>query len=146
MTAKKNYYKPTGKKPGRPKKPAPIVEPSQELIDSLKKQILEDLKKSDEQQKAELEQQRKDQEKAHQAYLEKMYASPEPWVEIQSWADTPEGAKVELEWNDSFVEYLKQNGISGSNEEQIVQKWVALLLMQINDSMELPPDRDSKFE
>lgn len=146
MTEKKSYYKPTGKKPGRPKKPAASVEPSPELIESLKKQILEDLKNDEAKKLAELEAQRKDQNKAHQAYIEKMYASPEPWVEIQSWADTPEGARVELEWNDAFVEYLKQNGIEGTNEEQIVQKWVALLLMQINDSVEIPPDRESKFE
>ena len=146
MNTKKSYYKPTGKGRGRPKKLVPEAAPSQEVIDNLKRQILQDLKTEQAQKEAELEQKRKEEEAAHQAYLDRMYNSTEPWVEIQSWADTPEGARVQLEWNDAFVEYLKKNGIEGTNEEQIVQKWVALLLMQINDSMELPTDRESKYE
>ena len=50
------------------------------------------------------------------------------------------------EWNDAFVLYLKNQGIEGIDDDQIVQKWVALLLMQVNDSMENPADKDSKFE
>ena len=54
--------------------------------------------------------------------------------------------KVELEWNDAFVTYLKSQGIEGTDEDQTVQKWVALLLMQINDRMENPEDRSSALE
>lgn len=146
MTEKKSYYKPTGKKPGRPKKSGSSDIVSPELVAELRKQILAELKKEENLEQARLDQERKEQESAHKAYLERMYASSEPWVEIQSWADTPEGARVELEWNGAFVEYLKQNGISGTDDEQIVQKWVALLLMQITDSMENPIDKESKFE
>ena len=134
---KKSYYKPKGKK-------QPKVSP--ELLAHLRQDILKELKAEDERKAAELEAERKVQQTAHQKYLEQMYASNEPWVELQSWADTPQGVKVELEWNDAFIAYLKAQGIEGTDDDQTVQKWVALLLMQVNDSMEHPGDKDSKFE
>lgn len=134
---KKSYYKPKAKKP---------TLPSPELLAQLRADILKELKAEDERKAAELEVERKAQMTAHQKYLEQMYASSEPWVELQSWADTPQGVKVELEWNDAFIVYLKQQGIEGTDDDQTVQKWVALLLMQVNDSMENPADRSSKLE
>jgi len=133
----KSYYKPKSKK-------KPEITP--ELMASLRADILKELKAEDERRAAELEVERKAQESAHQKFLEQMYASSEPWVELQSWADTPQGVKVELEWNDAFVAYLKSQGISGTDDDQTVQKWVALLLMQINDRMEKPEDRSSSLE
>lgn len=137
---KKSYYKPKGKKT------TAVLTPTPELLASLRAQILAELKDEEAKQAARLEEERKSQLSAHQKYLEQMYASTEPWVELQSWADTPQGVKVELEWNDAFVLYLKNQGIEGIDDDQIVQKWVALLLMQVNDSMENPADKDSKFE
>ena len=138
---KKSYYKPKAKKL---KDTMPVLTP--ELLAKLRQDIIGELKEADAKREAELEAERKAQQSAHQQYLEQMYASSEPWVELQSWADTPQGVKVELEWNDAFVAYLKSQGISGTDDDQTVQKWVALLLMQINDRMENPDDRSSKLE
>lgn len=132
----KSYYKPKGKR----------VKITDELKEQLRADILKELKAEDERKAAELEANRKVQQTVHQKYLEQMYASSEPWVELQSWADTPQGVKVELEWNDAFITYLKTQGIEGTDDDQTVQKWVALLLMQVNDSMENPADRSSKLE
>lgn len=134
---KKSYYKPKAKK---------AVDPSPELLAQLRLQILKEMEDAEERERLRLEEERKVQDTAHQKFLQEMYASKEPWVEMQSWADTPQGVKVELEWNDAFVQYLKAQGIEGTDDEQTVQKWVALLLMQINDSMENPEDRSSKLE
>lgn len=133
---KKSYYK--------PKKKLPVLTP--ELLAQLRNDIVKELKDKDEQDRLRLEEERKVQATKHRAFIEEMYASKEPWVELQSWADTPQGVKVELEWNDAFVSYLKSQGIEGTDEDSVVQKWVALLLMQVNDSMENPSDKDSKFE
>jgi hypothetical protein len=135
-TKKKSYYKPKGKQ----------LKVTPELMTKLRADILKELKAEDDRKAAELAAERKVQETAHQKFLEEMYVSSEPWVEMQSWADTPQGVKVELEWNDAFVAYLKLQGIEGTDDDQTVQKWVALLLMQINDRMENPEDKDSKFE
>lgn len=61
----------------------------------------------------------------------------EPWVEIRS-ADTNDarGLRIELDWNTAFVEYLKENGIKGKIEEEVVQKWLAMLYQDLIEKLE----------
>lgn len=61
----------------------------------------------------------------------------EPWVEIKS-ADHSEvkGIQIELDWNDAFIQYLKDNGITGRDEETVVQKWIAFLYQDLIDRLE----------
>lgn len=56
----------------------------------------------------------------------------EPWVEIKS-ADHNEvrGIQIELDWNPAFIQYLKENGITGRDEETAVQKWLAFLYQDL---------------
>ena len=65
------------------------------------------------------------------------YESTEPWVEIRS-AEFNEnrGIRIELDWNDAFVNHLKESGIKGSNEEEIVQKWLAFLYHDLIEKLE----------
>lgn len=65
------------------------------------------------------------------------YESTEPWVEIRS-AEFNEnrGIRIELDWNDAFVNHLKESGIKGSNEEEIVQKWLAFLYQDLIEKLE----------
>ena len=52
----------------------------------------------------------------------------EPWVDIKGAVQDPEhGIKMELDWNDAFVEFLRDAGIQGTDDEVIVQKWITLL-------------------
>lgn len=61
----------------------------------------------------------------------------EPWVEIKS-ADYSEvkGIQIELDWNEAFIQYLKDNGIKGKDEELTVQKWLAFLYQDLIDRLE----------
>ena len=61
----------------------------------------------------------------------------EPWVEIKS-ADYSEvkGIHIELDWNEAFIQYLKDNGIKGKDEESIVQKWLAFLYQDLIEKLE----------
>jgi hypothetical protein len=61
----------------------------------------------------------------------------EPWVEIKS-ADYSEtkGIHIELDWNEAFIQYLKDNGIKGKDEELTVQKWLAFLYQDLIDRLE----------
>lgn len=61
----------------------------------------------------------------------------DPWVEIRS-ADFNDvkGIQIELDWNDAFIEYLKDNGIKGRDDETIVQKWVAMLYHDLMEKLE----------
>lgn len=63
--------------------------------------------------------------------------STEPWVEIKSSSVDPvKGLMIELDWNDAFVQYLKDNGLQGRDDETIVQKWVALLYENLVNGLE----------
>lgn len=51
----------------------------------------------------------------------------EPWVKVLEveFADPghPSIGSMELDWNDQFVEMLKENGYSGRTQEEIVDMW-----------------------
>lgn len=52
----------------------------------------------------------------------------EPWIEIKSADHDPvRGIHIELDWNVAFVQYLKDGGFTGRDDEIIVQKWLAFL-------------------
>jgi len=52
----------------------------------------------------------------------------EPWVDIKGILEDPKnGIRVDLDWNDAFVTYLRDNGITGVDDEIVVQKWITML-------------------
>jgi hypothetical protein len=57
---------------------------------------------------------------------EAMKKSNEPWVNvIKAHVDPndPKQGYFELEWNTAFVLFLRNNGYTGNNPEEIVDKW-----------------------
>ena len=61
----------------------------------------------------------------------------EPWVEIKSAVVDPvKGIQIELDWNAAFVEYLRENGLTGQDDETIVQKWLAFLYEDLVNRLE----------
>lgn len=60
---------------------------------------------------------------------EKMFAdiNGEPWVKVLDveFGDInhPSVGAFEMDWNDHFVEWLKENGYSGRTPEQVVDMW-----------------------
>lgn len=106
------------------------------IKEQLKRQVLDELKDEQTHQMEETKA-RREKEKAEQSkYIATMKDSPDPWVEIVGWVYTNEGVKIELEWNNAFVDYLRSNGVSGSDEDQVVQKWVTVLLRDMADRMD----------
>lgn len=56
------------------------------------------------------------------------YDSDEPQVAIvSSGLDPARGIKLELDWNDAFIRFLKGSGFDGPDDETIVQKWLATI-------------------
>jgi len=50
----------------------------------------------------------------------------EPYVNVLKLDVNPENAKagyMELDWNDHFVKMLHDNGYTGTNDEDVVNKW-----------------------
>jgi hypothetical protein len=62
--------------------------------------------------------------------------SEEPWVKVLNMNVNPENPKngfFELDWNDEFVNMLKQNGYTGESQEEIVDLWFQSLCRTIGN-------------
>jgi predicted Ser/Thr protein kinase len=62
--------------------------------------------------------------------------SEEPMVKVIQVNVNPENPKngfFELDWNNEFVNMLKQNGYSGESEEEIVDRWFQSLCRTIGN-------------
>ena len=71
--------------------------------------------------------------------------SKEPWVQvIGEHVDPKQGIRIELDWNDAFVDYLKRSGYTGTTDEAIVQKWLAHLYQHLIEKMN--PNQKSSYE
>ena len=61
----------------------------------------------------------------------------EPWVNISSTTyDKVKGFRIELDWNDAFIEHLRDNGIHGRSDEEVVQKWLGFLYGDLIERLE----------
>lgn len=127
-----------------PVKDQPVVDP--DVIAQIKQQIMEELKDEHTRKLEESKHERDKQRQAHAEYVEKMKASPEPWVDVVGWIETDQGVKVELDWNDAFVDHLKVAGVNGADEDQVVQRWITLLLHDMATEMEEETPGSSDFE
>jgi hypothetical protein len=50
----------------------------------------------------------------------------EPWVtivKVELNPDNPGQGSFELDWNEHFIKWLKQNGYKGNSDESIVDQW-----------------------
>lgn len=66
-------------------------------------------------------------------------AKKEPWVGIVNFKVNPQNpsqaGEIELDWNDYFIDELKQNGYAGSSDFTIIHKWFDTLCSAVaNDS------------
>lgn len=107
-----------------------------DMIAAIKAQVLEEMKSEETRKKEEAKIRREQQKKEHDEYIAMMKESEDPWVEIEGWVETAQGVRVELEWNDAFVAYLREQGIPGTDEDQVVQRWVAMLLYDMANQMD----------
>lgn len=60
-----------------------------------------------------------------------MKDSPEPWVDLQGYTETSNGLKISLDWNDAFIDHLRDEGMVGVDEDQIVHRWLAMLMQNV---------------
>jgi len=119
-----------------------------QLQEQIKNEVLQGLK-DESKLKEEMAQKARDEATAiRKKFVDEMKASPEPWVDIIMWTETPTGVKYELDWNDAFITHLEANGIKGTDQDQTVQKWVSMLLYSTAGSIDekLTPNDESKFE
>jgi len=61
--------------------------------------------------------------------------SKDPWVTIIGDTVTEEGIQIALDWNDAFVKYLRAQGVTGADETQVVQHWLAMISKQASEKL-----------
>ena len=62
--------------------------------------------------------------------------SEKPWVKVLDMnvsPDNPRNGFFELDWNDEFVNNLKQHGYLGKSDEEIVDRWFQTLCRTIGN-------------
>ncbi len=62
--------------------------------------------------------------------------SKEPWVKVLNMnvnQDNPRNGFFELDWNNEFVNMLKQHGYLGQSDEEIVDRWFQTLCRTIGN-------------
>ena len=112
------------------------VEEIDGIKEMLKKQIFEEMKDEQTLRMEEARVRREQEAEERRKYVDTMKASPDPWVDVIGMTETDKGVKVDLDWNDAFVDYLRSEGIHGADDDQVVQKWITLLLRDMADKME----------
>lgn len=143
-TDKKTPRKPATAKVAEVAPAAPSI--SADMMAELKRSILEDMKSEKEKTHQLRIAEREAEKKKYDEYVEKMKKSSEPWVDIKGdMLDTEQGIRTELDWNDAFVQHLRENGVTGADDEQVVQHWVTLLLRDMADRMEDESPETSDF-
>jgi hypothetical protein len=63
--------------------------------------------------------------------------SNEPWIDIMSeGVDPVRGIVIGLDWNDAMIQYLKENGITGTSDEDAIRKYIAYLYEDLVQKLE----------
>jgi hypothetical protein len=88
--------------------------------------------------------QRWEQEQENKQKRAELKKSKTPWVTITGENPTEEGLKLELDWNDAFIEMLRESGYKGISEDQLVGKWLLQLQQQLVSGED--DEQESKFE
>lgn len=114
---------------------------SADLIAEVKRQvtaeIMADLKEDNTLKSKETELRRELEDIEYANYVALKMESDDPWVDfVGEVRDTEKGQRLELNWNPAFVVFLKSIGITGIDDEQMVQKYISLLLRDMVDKNE----------
>ena len=112
-----------------------------DLIAAVKQQvtaeILADLKEDNVLKAKEVEMRRELEDIEYNNYVAMKMESDDPWVDfVGEVRDTEKGQRLEMNWNDAFIVFLKSIGITGLDDEQMVQKYISLLLQDMVDKGE----------
>lgn len=68
----------------------------------------------------------------------------EPWVSVlETHVDSknPRNGFFELDWNEYFIAYLRENGYTGGSDEEVVDGWFKDLCNQIGSEENIMMDR-----
>lgn len=97
-----------------------------------RKRAEEEQRRKEEELRLQVEEEIRKEEELKAKILAEVKNSKEPWVDIRGIVDDPEhGIKIELDWNDAFVKFLRDHGFTGASDEQVVQQYIAIMFKNI---------------
>jgi len=131
----------------------------QEDRNKLKKELLDEIRA--EQERKELEVKKAEEEAADEAKRiheaaekarkeeeERLKNSDEPWfVQVGSESkdkDNKGVVKVEYDWNDAWIKLLREHGYQGSDDETVIQHYLAVIAKRTAEDM--AKDQLSEYE
>jgi len=114
---------------------------AEEVQEMIKAGIADALKSERDKLKAEKEAFERERTEKQRDYNKLMKSSNQPWINIESGnpdeADADKGIPIELEWNDAMIKYLKQSGVPGITEDEIIQTWLNAVYRDMGATEEL---------
>lgn len=60
-----------------------------------------------------------------------------PWIQITGADyDPTRGFRIDVDWNKDFLKVMREEGMNGPTEEATVQRWLAMMNLNIIDGLE----------
>lgn len=119
-----------------------------DLVAALRAQIIQELKASgvNVPDPEETQKRMEHEKQTYEEYVAAMKKSPVGWVDLRGISEAGQGIRIELDWNDAFIQELRNSGITGADDEAVAQKWLALLSRDLDESSALEEDATAKSE
>lgn len=118
-----------------------------QLTDTIRNQVLNDLKSEENRKKEEDRIRREQEHETINSYADTMKNSPDSWVDVRQIVDQGSGqAKIEMDWNDAFIKECRENGISGTTDEDVVRKYLAILTYNLDQQIAEELKTETNFE
>lgn len=58
----------------------------------------------------------------------------QPWCAVIGQGIVDGQLKLELDWNEAFIEFLLSNGFTGTSDEDIVSKWMLMVHKELSET------------
>ena len=120
-----------------------IEELEEKLYEKIRQKVIQEITEKENIEKLKYQQELEEKEKARKNYVEDMRESNIPWFDLTGFVVEGDNLKVEMEWNASFITMLKNAGIAGITDDEIVKKWLNNIIIGLEETLE---DNSNKSE
>ena len=118
-----------------------------QLTTQIRKQVLQELQSEQARKDEETKARREQEYEKVSSYTDTMKYSPDPWVDVRQIVDMKTGQiKIEMDWNDAFIKECRAQGLSGTTEEDVIRKYLAILTHNLDQQIMDESNTETEFE
>lgn len=122
-------------------------EQMEQLTTQIRKQVLQELQSEQARKDEETKARREQEYEKVSSYTDTMKYSPDPWVDVRQIVDMKTGQiKIEMDWNDAFIKECRAQGLSGTTEEDVIRKYLAILTHNLDQQIVDESNTETEFE